>query len=96
MSGDFEPIWRIEGRNAAIAHGYYVCSVNRLGTEIYEHEYEKDNGETVIHKGSGHFFGSSYISAPDGTRTPVRWSIYVFYFLVTFLISFLLVSSPSQ
>lgn len=39
--------------------------------EIYEHEYEKEDGEIVLHKESGEFFGSSYISAPNGTRTPV-------------------------
>lgn len=65
-------MWRIEGRNAAIANGYYVCSINRLGMEIYEHEYQTEDGEIVIHKDSGLFFGSSYISAPNGTRTPVN------------------------
>lgn len=39
--------------------------------EIYEHEYTNEDGEIVQHKDSGQFFGSSYISAPNGTRTPV-------------------------
>lgn len=66
-----EPLWGIEARNAAIANGYYVCAINRVGTEIYEHEYENENGDIVLHKDSGQFFGSSYISAPNGSRSPV-------------------------
>ncbi|KAG5893095.1 hypothetical protein JTB14_024296 [Gonioctena quinquepunctata] len=64
-----EPLWSIEARNAAIANSYYVCAINRVGMEIYQHEYEEE-GEKVFHHDSGHFFGSTYVAAPDGTRSP--------------------------
>nr|XP_023013526.1 beta-ureidopropionase-like [Leptinotarsa decemlineata] len=69
--GDYnEPLWGIEARNAAIANGYFVCAINRVGTEIYEHEYEDEEGNKEFHKDSGHFFGSTYVAAPNGTRSP--------------------------
>ncbi|KAJ8957975.1 hypothetical protein NQ318_001976, partial [Aromia moschata] len=64
-----ETIWPIEARSAACANGYFVCALNRVGTEIYEHDFTKDDGTVVAHKDSGHFFGSSYVAAPDGSRS---------------------------
>ncbi|VEN54438.1 unnamed protein product [Callosobruchus maculatus] len=68
IGDQMETLWPIEARNAAIANGYYVCAINRVGTEIYEHEFETDEG-VVLHKDSGSFFGSSYIAAPNGARS---------------------------
>ncbi|XP_057655702.1 beta-ureidopropionase-like isoform X1 [Diorhabda carinulata] len=65
-----ELLWGIEARNAAIANGYYVCTVNRIGMEIYDHEYEDEEGNLIHHKDSGLFFGSSYVTAPNGSRSP--------------------------
>lgn len=64
-----EPLWGIEARNAAIANGYYTCAINRVGTEIFEHEFTSGNGKPA-HKDFGHFYGSSYVAAPNGSRTP--------------------------
>ncbi|KAF2880411.1 hypothetical protein ILUMI_25768 [Ignelater luminosus] len=57
-----EPLWGIEARNAAIANGYFTVAINRVGTEVYPME------DTL--KNFGHFYGSNYVTAPDGSRTP--------------------------
>ncbi|XP_066257850.1 beta-ureidopropionase isoform X2 [Euwallacea similis] len=64
-----EPLWGIEARNAAIANGYFTCAINRVGTEVFENEFTSGNGKPA-HKDFGHFYGSSYLAAPDGSRTP--------------------------
>ena len=62
-------MWGIEGRNAAIANCYFTCSINRVGTEVFPNAFTSGNGQPP-HNDFGHFYGSSYIAAPDGTRTP--------------------------
>ncbi|CAG5059329.1 unnamed protein product [Parnassius apollo] len=57
-----ESFWGIEARTAAVANGYFTCSVNRVGTE----EFEKKDGKKV----SRRYYGSSYVTAPNGCRTP--------------------------
>lgn len=57
-----EPFWGIEARNAAIANGYFTCSINRVGTEIFQ----KADGSDV----SRTYYGSSYATAPNGCKTP--------------------------
>ncbi|XP_020297167.1 beta-ureidopropionase [Pseudomyrmex gracilis] len=64
-----EHLWPIEARCAAIANNYFTCAINRVGTEYFEHEFTSGDGKPA-HKNFGHFYGSSYITAPDGTRTP--------------------------
>lgn len=64
-----EPMWPIEARNAAIANSYYVFGINRVGTEHFPNEFTSGNGQPA-HKDFGHFYGSSYCAAPDGSRTP--------------------------
>merc|ERR1712003_520344 len=63
-----EPMWGIEARNAAIANSYFTCAINRVGTEIFPREFTSANGKPA-HKDFGHFYGSSYVAAPDGSRT---------------------------
>jgi len=63
-----EPLWGIEARNAAIANGYFACAINRVGTESFN-EFTSGDGKPA-HKEFGHFYGSSYVAAPDGSRTP--------------------------
>lgn len=65
-----EPMWGIEARNAAIANSYFTCAINRVGTETFPNEFTSGDGK-ASHKDFGHFYGSSYIAAPDGSRTPV-------------------------
>eukprot|EP01027_Heterolobosea_sp_BB2_P025860 GEZU01039699.1.p1 GENE.GEZU01039699.1~~GEZU01039699.1.p1 ORF type:complete len:423 (+),score=136.56 GEZU01039699.1:86-1270(+) len=64
-----EPMWPIEARNAAIANSYYVGSINRVGTEVFPNEFTSGDGQPA-HNAFGHFYGSSYVSAPDASRTP--------------------------
>ncbi|CAI2344818.1 unnamed protein product [Caenorhabditis sp. 36 PRJEB53466] len=64
-----EPLWGIEARNAAIANHVFTVGINRVGTEVFPHEFTSGNGQPA-HKDFGHFYGSTYIAAPDGSRTP--------------------------
>mmetsp|Transcript_2382 Transcript_2382/g.3986 ORF Transcript_2382/g.3986 Transcript_2382/m.3986 type:complete len:397 (-) Transcript_2382:233-1423(-) len=64
-----EPLWGVEARNAAIANSYYVGAINRVGTEVFPNEFTSADGKPA-HKDFGHFYGSSYVAAPDGSRTP--------------------------
>nr|CAB3267520.1 beta-ureidopropionase [Phallusia mammillata] len=64
-----EPMWPIEARCAAIANHYFTCAINRVGTETFPNEFTSGDGKAA-HKDFGHFYGSSYVAAPDGTRTP--------------------------
>ncbi|KAH6773216.1 beta-ureidopropionase [Perilla frutescens var. frutescens] len=64
-----EPMWPIEARNAAIANSYFVCSINRVGTEDFPNPFTSGDGKPQ-HTDFGHFYGSSYISAPDSSCTP--------------------------
>uniref|UniRef100_A0A914CR41 Beta-ureidopropionase n=1 Tax=Acrobeloides nanus TaxID=290746 RepID=A0A914CR41_9BILA len=69
VSGLSEALWPIEARNAAIANHVYTMGINRVGTEVFPNEFTSGNGKPA-HKDFGHFYGSSYIAAPDGSRTP--------------------------
>ncbi|GLV36738.1 pyd3 [Carabus blaptoides fortunei] len=64
-----EPLWGIEARNAAIANSYYTCAINRVGTEVFPNEFTSGDTKSA-HKDFGHFYGSSYVAGPDGSRTP--------------------------
>lgn len=66
----------IEARNAAIANNYFSVSINRVGTEIFPNEFTSGNGKPA-HKELGPFYGSSYVTAPDGVRTPVCSHIHI-------------------
>mmetsp|Transcript_33719 Transcript_33719/g.32747 ORF Transcript_33719/g.32747 Transcript_33719/m.32747 type:complete len:226 (-) Transcript_33719:34-711(-) len=69
VGGLSEPMWGIEARNASIANNYYVVAINRVGTEVYEHPFTSGDGKGPKHE-FGHFYGSSYVAAPDASRTP--------------------------
>ncbi|XP_046630797.1 beta-ureidopropionase-like [Daphnia pulicaria] len=69
VGGLSEPMWSIEARNAAIANSYFTCAINRVGTEVFPNEFSSADGRPA-HKDFGHFYGSSYVAAPDGSRTP--------------------------
>jgi len=64
-----EPLWPIEARNAAIANHYFAVAINRVGTEVFPNEFTSGDGGPAK-KAFGHFYGSSYVAAPDGSRTP--------------------------
>ncbi len=40
-----EPMWGIEARCAAIANGYYVGAINRVGTETFPHAFTSGDGQ---------------------------------------------------
>lgn len=62
-----EPMWGIEARCAAIANSYFVAGNNRIGTESFQNEFTSGDGKPA-HKDFGHFYGSSYVAAPDASR----------------------------
>jgi len=62
-------VWPVEARCAAIANNYFVGAINRVGTEHFPHEFTSGDGKPA-HNDFGHFYGSSYIANPDGSRTP--------------------------
>ncbi|XP_068654988.1 beta-ureidopropionase [Aristolochia californica] len=64
-----EPMWPIEARNAAIANSYFVGSINRVGTESFPNPFTSGDGKPQ-HTDFGHFYGSSYFSAPDASSSP--------------------------
>jgi beta-ureidopropionase len=64
-----EPLWPIEARCAAIANSYFVAGINRIGTETFPNAFTSGDGKPA-HKDFGHFYGSSYVATPDGSRTP--------------------------
>lgn len=63
-----EHLWGIEARNAAVANSYFTVAINRVGTEMYDHEFTSANGKPA-HNDFGPFYGSSYVAAPNGHRT---------------------------
>ncbi|XP_038061399.1 beta-ureidopropionase-like [Patiria miniata] len=63
-----EPMWPLEARTAAIANTYFTAAINRVGTETFENEFTSGDGKKA-HKDFGAFYGSSYVAAPDGSRT---------------------------
>eukprot|EP00922_Rhytidocystis_sp_ex-Travisia-forbesii_P004700 GHVS01006916.1.p1 GENE.GHVS01006916.1~~GHVS01006916.1.p1 ORF type:complete len:419 (+),score=45.64 GHVS01006916.1:75-1331(+) len=68
VDGLSEHLWGVEARAAAIANGYFVAAINRVGTETFPNEFTSGDGRPA-HKDFGHFYGSSYVTAPDGKRT---------------------------
>ena len=64
-----EPLWPIEARCAAIANHYFVAGINRIGTETFPNMFTSGDGKPAKHD-FGHFYGSSYLTAPNGARTP--------------------------
>jgi beta-ureidopropionase len=64
-----EPMWFIEARNAAINNSYFVAAINRVGTEVFPNEFTSGDMKGP-HKDFGHFYGSSYVAAPDASRSP--------------------------
>lgn len=64
-----EPLWPIEARCASIANNYFTAGINRIGTESFPNAFTSGDGKPAHHD-FGHFYGSSYVTAPDGGRTP--------------------------
>ncbi|CAI5474613.1 unnamed protein product [Closterium sp. Yama58-4] len=69
VGGLSEPLWPIEARCAAIANSVFVGAINRVGTETFPHAFTSGDCRPA-HSDFGHFYGSSYFAAPDGSRSP--------------------------
>ncbi|KAL0230450.1 hypothetical protein PCE1_004010 [Barthelona sp. PCE] len=69
VDGLSESLWPIEARSGAVANSVYTIAINRIGTEHYESEFTSGNGKPA-HKDFGHFYGSSFVTAPNSHRTP--------------------------
>ena len=65
-----EPMWGIEARNAAIANTCFVGCINRVGTESFPGAGFTSGDGRPAHTDFGPFYGSSYVAAPDASRTP--------------------------
>lgn len=68
VDGLSETMWPIEARCAAIANSFFSVAINRVGTEEFPNEFTSGDGKAA-HNSFGHFYGSSYVAAPDGSRT---------------------------
>ena len=64
-----EPMWPIEARCAALANQYYTVAINRVGTERYQNPFTSGDGGAPKND-FGMFYGSTYVAAPDASRTP--------------------------
>lgn len=69
MGLPIEPLWEIEARNAAIANSYFTVANNRVGTERFDFTLADGKPAGTDFQP---YFGSSYVTAPNGVRTPVR------------------------
>ena len=69
VGGLSEPLWPVEARCASIANNYFVAGINRVGTETFPNAFTSGDGRAAHHD-FGHFYGSSYVAAPNGGRTP--------------------------
>jgi len=69
VAGLSEHLWMVEARNAAIANSYFAVGINRVGTECFPNSFTSADGKDA-HNDFGHFYGSSYVAAPDGCITP--------------------------
>ena len=62
-------MWPIEARCGAIANHYFSVAINRVGTEHYPNAFTSGDGKGPKNE-FGMFYGSSYVAAPDASRTP--------------------------
>lgn len=46
-----------------------MLQINRVGTEVFANEFSSADGKPA-HKDMGPFYGSAYLAAPNGTRSP--------------------------
>lgn len=51
VSGLSEALWPIEARNAAIANHVFTVAINRVGTEVFPHEFTSGNGKPGFFSG---------------------------------------------
>lgn len=64
-----EPLWAVEGQNAATSNSYYTVSINRVGEEVFPNDFTSGD-DRPAHKTLGPFFGTTFAASPNGERTP--------------------------
>lgn len=69
VAGLSEPLWWTEQAANAVATSTFVGQINRVGTETMPHEYTSGDRQPA-HKDFGHFYGTTMLTLPDGSRTP--------------------------
>uniref|UniRef100_A0A7I4Y2A9 Beta-ureidopropionase n=1 Tax=Haemonchus contortus TaxID=6289 RepID=A0A7I4Y2A9_HAECO len=69
VENESEPMWAFEARSAAIANHCFTVPINRVGRESFPNEFTSGDARPA-HKEIGMFYGSAYVAAPDGSRTP--------------------------
>ncbi|VDO38090.1 unnamed protein product [Haemonchus placei] len=69
VENESEPMWAFEARSAAIANHCFTVPINRVGKESFPNEFTSGDARPA-HKEIGMFYGSAYVAAPDGSRTP--------------------------
>jgi beta-ureidopropionase len=68
-AGLSEPLWWTEQAANAVATSTFVGQINRVGTETMPHEFTSGDG-CPAHQDFGHFYGTTMLTLPDGSRTP--------------------------
>ena len=69
VAGLSEPLWWTEQAANAVATSTFVGQINRVGTETMPNEFTSGNGQPA-HSNFGHFYGTTMLTLPDGSRTP--------------------------
>lgn len=69
VAGLSEPLWWTEQACNAVATSTFVGQINRVGTELMPNEFTSGDGRPA-HRDFGHFYGTTMLTLPDGTRTP--------------------------
>lgn len=64
-----EVMWPVTARNAAWTNSYFTFSLNRVGLDVMPNEFTTGDGR-LARREFGPFYGSSYATAPSGSRTP--------------------------
>ena len=69
VAGLSENLWWTEQAANAVATSTFVGQINRVGTETMPHEFTSGDGRPA-HADFGHFYGTTMLTLPDGSRTP--------------------------
>jgi len=65
-----EPLWAVEGRNAAIANSVFTAQVNRVGTETFPNAFTSGDGREAHRAHRGPFTGRATSPRPTAAAAP--------------------------
>lgn len=69
VAGLSENLWWTEQACNAVATSTFVGQINRVGTEVMPNAFTSGDGKPA-HSDFGHFYGTTMLTLPDGSRTP--------------------------